>query len=128
MECIRIAGRCRRDGAACHEEDDGRGDRRGSGAPHGDGRRASTGDLEPLAFLVGTWRGEGAGEYPTIESFRYGVEWVFEHTGKPFLAYGHRTRAAAEAGAPPAAKRLRQPSLPGSQSRPVHASTAHKRP
>ena len=26
-------------------------------------------DLNPLAWMVGTWRGKGRGEYPTIEPF-----------------------------------------------------------
>ncbi len=44
-------------------------------------------DLRPLAFLLGTWRGEGAGEYPTIEPFAYREELRFEHVGDTFLLY-----------------------------------------
>lgn len=46
---------------------------------------------EPLDFLVGTWVGEGSGNYPTIEPFTYREEAVFSHTGRPFLAYSQRT-------------------------------------
>ncbi len=48
--------------------------------------------LIPLAFLLGTWRGEGVGGYPTLDAdFRYGEEVLFSHTGKPALHYRQRT-------------------------------------
>lgn len=49
--------------------------------------------LKPLQFLIGTWRGEGVGGYPTIQDFGYGQELTFEFYGKPMLAYASRTWA-----------------------------------
>ena len=48
-------------------------------------------DLAPLAFLVGVWRGEGRGDYPTIAPFSYGEELTFVDPGRPFLSYVQRT-------------------------------------
>jgi hypothetical protein len=56
-------------------------------------------DVVPLAFLLGRWAGAGVGGYPTIEGFRFGQEIVFDHVGKPFLAYTSRTWILDDEGA-----------------------------
>ena len=48
-------------------------------------------DLNPLAWLVGTWRGKGRGDYPGIESFEFNHEVVFNHDGRDFLNYFSRS-------------------------------------
>jgi THAP4-like, heme-binding beta-barrel domain len=55
--------------------------------------------LTPVAFLLGTWRGEGEGRYPSIKPFRYREEIRFGHNGKPFLIYTQRTESI-ETGQP----------------------------
>ncbi len=44
-------------------------------------------DVASLAFLLGTWSGEGRGKFPTIQQFAYREEIVFEHVGDPYLLY-----------------------------------------
>jgi hypothetical protein len=51
-------------------------------------------DLEPIAFLVGTWAGEGEGDWPSSGPFRYGEEMSFEQVGEPFLLYAQRSWTA----------------------------------
>jgi hypothetical protein len=48
-------------------------------------------DLYSLAWLVGTWRGNGIGEYPGIPRFNFFQEVTFNHDGRNFLNYFSRT-------------------------------------
>jgi hypothetical protein len=49
------------------------------------------GELVAVAWLLGTWEGAGVVGYPTMDSANFGQEVVFEHVGKPFLAYRSQT-------------------------------------
>ncbi len=49
--------------------------------------------VDDLAPFVGTWRGRGEGEYPTIEPFGYSEELVVAPVpGRPLLTWTCRTR------------------------------------
>lgn len=48
-------------------------------------------DLLPLSWLLGRWRGNGHGDYPTIDRFEFGQEVAFAHDGRPFLHYFSRS-------------------------------------
>ncbi len=46
---------------------------------------------EPLASLVGVWRGTGLAQYPSLlGEFPYGQQMTFSHDGRPFLVYEAR--------------------------------------
>lgn len=45
----------------------------------------------PLAFLLGTWEGEGIVEYPTVQRRAFAQRLEFAQNGKPFLHYLSRT-------------------------------------
>jgi hypothetical protein len=48
-------------------------------------------NLVPVAWMLGTWHGNGRGEYPSIEAFTYEQELAVAHDGRPFLHYFSRT-------------------------------------
>ncbi len=54
--------------------------------------------VEPLRALLGVWRGEGEGTFPTISAFKYGEEitFVHAHASKPVIAYAHKTFKLAD--------------------------------
>lgn len=50
--------------------------------------------VQPFAWLIGTWRGEGVGGYPTIDGdFRFGEEMTFACPGKPLLTFTSKSWA-----------------------------------
>jgi nitrobindin-like protein len=52
----------------------------------------------PVAWLLGTWRGNGHGDYPTIDKYEFGQELVFAHDGRPFFHYFSRSWIIDESG------------------------------
>ena len=44
-------------------------------------------DLVPFAWLLGSWHGNGKGDYPTIDAFDYEQDVIFAHDGRPFVHY-----------------------------------------
>jgi hypothetical protein len=52
-----------------------------------------------LAWLIGTWAGNGHGEYPGIDAFEFGQEVVFQQDGRPFIHYFSRSWIIDENGA-----------------------------
>ena len=54
-------------------------------------------DVALLGFLLGSWRGEGAGDYPTVDAFRYAEEMTRSVQVDPTLVEALR-RDLGEAG------------------------------
>ncbi|MDT9593540.1 FABP family protein [Nocardioides zeae] len=52
----------------------------------------------PIAWMLGTWRGNGHGNYPSIEPFQFGQELIFTHDGRPFFHYMARSWVVDEQG------------------------------
>ncbi|GAA5147513.1 FABP family protein [Nocardioides marinquilinus] len=55
-------------------------------------------DCAPVVWLLGTWQGNGQGDYPTIEPFHFGQELIFTHDGRPFFHYMSRSWITDENG------------------------------
>lgn len=54
---------------------------------------------EPLAPLLGVWRGEGLAQYPSLlGEFPYGQQVTFAHDGRPFLIYEARAWLLSPSG------------------------------
>ena len=48
-------------------------------------------DLMPVVWMLGTWQGNGRGDYPGTEPYQFAQQAVFVHDGRPFLHYFSRT-------------------------------------
>ncbi|KAL3499513.1 hypothetical protein ACH5RR_038606 [Cinchona calisaya] len=57
--------------------------------------------VQPLSFLLGTWRGQGEGGFPTITPFKYHEEVTFSHhPSKPVISYSQKTWKLKDSGEP----------------------------
>lgn len=65
--------------------------------------------VQPIEFLVGTWRGSGKGVYPTIDDFSFEEELTVWHAGGGWLAHIQKTTATDD-------------------GRPLHSEMAYWRP
>ncbi|EFQ83191.1 hypothetical protein HMPREF0063_11464 [Aeromicrobium marinum DSM 15272] len=71
-------------------------------------------DLVPMAWLLGTWHGNGRGDYPGIDAFGFEQDVVFAHDTRPFLHYFSRSWITDDAG-----ERIRPGALETGFLRPV---------
>ncbi len=55
--------------------------------------------LAPLAWLVGSWVGEGVGGYPTVDTFGFEQQIDVTNDGRPFLGYTSRSWILDDDGA-----------------------------
>jgi len=56
------------------------------------------GELAAWSWLLGSWRGDGIGGYPTIGDFRFRQEVSFEHVAGTTLRYTSRSWVLDDAG------------------------------
>jgi hypothetical protein len=70
-------------------------------------------DVANLAFLLGRWAGEGEGEWPRGEPFRYGEELTFEHVGEPYLLYSQHSWSPDDEGPIHFERGFLRPGAPG---------------
>ena len=81
-------------------------------------------DCGPIAWMLGTWRGNGHGDYPTIETFQFGQELIFQQDGRPFFHYmaarGSSTTRATRSATP-----RRRPASSGRPEGKVEVLLAH---
>ncbi len=81
-------------------------------------------DCAPVAWLLGTWRGNGHGDYPTIDAFQFGQECIFTHDGRPFFHYMSRAWIVDAEGREGPRRRDRD-RLPAPQGRRLPRAGAH---
>lgn len=48
--------------------------------------------IKPLSWLLGKWKGDGVGKYPTIKDFTYTEELTFSHVGQPNIQFSFFSR------------------------------------
>ena len=80
-------------------------------------------DCAPVAWLLGTWQGNGQGDYPTIEKFQFGQELIFQQDGRPFFHYMSRSWIVDDEGSGYTAEELAAARAATRTSPPSRAAT-----